>query len=300
MPSEELRVTLYKYCVPARIDALQAARMRFTQPAALNDPFELRPFFDSLAPTGEVERQIVPSWEQLEEELRRQYYALPAAQRALVSADQFTAIVKANPQFVERALAQLKPLVLAAVESFMPELRRMLGDGFAERVGILSLSETADDVLMWAHYADNHRGMVLVFDRSSPFFDRRRSPRDDFFHLRQVQYTDKLPSGKAMTELTALDVFLSKHSRWTSEREWRMLVPLTQPDQVLEADGDRIYLYNFPPSALTGVILGARAHPSLIEEVRALAKSDSRYEHLSLAKATLNESTRQVEIASLE
>jgi len=49
---------LYKYCGPARLDVLQRERIRFTQPAALNDPFELRPYFDQIAPDDAILRHL--------------------------------------------------------------------------------------------------------------------------------------------------------------------------------------------------------------------------------------------------
>lgn len=33
-------------------------------------------------------------------------------------------------------------------------------------LGVLCLSEIHDDILMWSHYADGHRGIVLQFDKS--------------------------------------------------------------------------------------------------------------------------------------
>jgi hypothetical protein len=38
----------YKYLHPSRIDVLRDNRIRFTQPAALNDPFESNPIGDEL------------------------------------------------------------------------------------------------------------------------------------------------------------------------------------------------------------------------------------------------------------
>jgi hypothetical protein len=45
---------LYKYLRPERADVLKSLEIRFTQPNALNDPFELRPRFESLIPEAEV------------------------------------------------------------------------------------------------------------------------------------------------------------------------------------------------------------------------------------------------------
>lgn len=45
---------------------------------------------------------------------------------------------------------------------------------WAERSGILSLTRTPSNALMWAHYADSHRGMVLGIDANAAgLFDER-------------------------------------------------------------------------------------------------------------------------------
>jgi len=45
--NDSLQMTLYKYLHPDRIDLLQNLLIRFTQPGAFNDPFEMQPYFDS-------------------------------------------------------------------------------------------------------------------------------------------------------------------------------------------------------------------------------------------------------------
>lgn len=39
-----------------------------------------------------------------------------------------------------------------------------------DSVGVLSFTEDFTNPLMWAHYADEHRGMVLEFDFEQPLF----------------------------------------------------------------------------------------------------------------------------------
>ena len=61
------QILLYKYLPPDRIDALNRARIRFTQPDQLNDPFESRPVMVAIrkmlrsrliteSPTGSAEQ----------------------------------------------------------------------------------------------------------------------------------------------------------------------------------------------------------------------------------------------------
>ena len=42
-------MNLYKYLIPDRIDVLKNQSIRFSQHMALNDPFEMKPFFELLA-----------------------------------------------------------------------------------------------------------------------------------------------------------------------------------------------------------------------------------------------------------
>src|SRR5689334_11281388 len=54
-------MSLFKYVVSERIDILKNCRIRFTQPSAFNDPFEMQPFFDELG--------LAPNWlDETEEE----------------------------------------------------------------------------------------------------------------------------------------------------------------------------------------------------------------------------------------
>jgi K+-sensing histidine kinase KdpD len=40
--------------------------------------------------------------------------------------------------------------------------------------------------LLWAHYADAHRGFAIEFDPYHPYFNRRRTDKDELYHLRKV------------------------------------------------------------------------------------------------------------------
>jgi hypothetical protein len=62
-----------------------------------------------------------------------------------------------------------------------------------QSVGILCLSEMRDSLLMWGHYADNHRGLVIGFDSDHPFFNKKRNENDDFGYLRKVDSGGSAP-----------------------------------------------------------------------------------------------------------
>lgn len=49
---------IFKYATFERIDILSNAHIRFTQPSSFNDPFELLPYFESVAPEKNVKEYM--------------------------------------------------------------------------------------------------------------------------------------------------------------------------------------------------------------------------------------------------
>ena len=104
--------------------------------------------------------------------------------------------------------------------------------------GIFCMSENSDDILMWSHYADNHRGFCLEF-----------SDTGLFKMAKKVIYTDSIPDmnyfQKTRDEMTE-GVLLTKAASWSYEQEWRILQRNITPG-----------VHNFgKPDFLTGVIFG--------------------------------------------
>lgn len=76
--------------------------------------------------------------------------------RDLVPAEALESLVAVSSAFaVEHA-----PELLGGLTS---AISKGLYTGFDENIGVLSLSEKCDDLLMWAHYAQNHKGLVVGF-----------------------------------------------------------------------------------------------------------------------------------------
>jgi tetratricopeptide (TPR) repeat protein len=160
-------------------------------------------------------------------------------------------------------------------------------DSIRAQIGVLSLTTEPRNLLMWSHYADHHRGLVLEFAASHPFFDQRRWKGDDLHYLRRVKYTRDRPQTR-IEHFREANVLLTKSVEWRYEREWRMLVDLARyPCNARDEAGQEIHLVALPPECLTGVILGARMPDDTREEVRSFVASDPRYKHLTIQCAEL-------------
>lgn len=106
------------------------------------------------------------------------------------------------------------------------------------RFRILALSEDPKSPQLWAHYADNYKGICLCFTTDGTFADAQK-----------VQYVKKKEERKPKTDkqlkMDVLSGFYQKHSGWSYEGEWRIVHEKT----------DDHYLH-FEKNELVGIILG--------------------------------------------
>ncbi|AYM13425.1 DUF2971 domain-containing protein [Agrobacterium tumefaciens] len=122
-------------------------------------------------------------------------------------------------------------------------------DDIKSRAGLLCMSETWKEPLMWGHYADNHRGVSLAFEVNPNKF-------------RQVSYVEERPKledfgAKKVTDLKGevIDrISTMKFNQWSYEREWRSFVRLLNLDYV---DGNHFKLFD-NHLVLKGVLFGSR------------------------------------------
>lgn len=151
---------------------------------------------------------------------------------------------------------------------------------FVSTIGIYCLSEKNDDLLMWSHYSDSHRGLCLIFDATT----------EDtlFWEAFKVVYQEGYPTvnvmeiGKAEEFRNAL---LTKSKCWCYEEERRIL-------KTKKEGGPGIY--SFQPELLTGVVFGALM-PKDDKEIITNWITDYPIE-IIIHQALLNESKYQLDI----
>lgn len=121
-------------------------------------------------------------------------------------------------------------------------------------LGMLCLSAVCDNILMWSHYANGHRGIALQFDKNG--FMKWAG------YCHAVNYQKKYPTLKDWLSCTttnnydelARNFLLRKSADWRYEKEFRAIQDPNLRDNANA--GSRIY--HFPKELLTGVILGAQ------------------------------------------
>lgn len=249
--------TLYKYVTVDRVDIFHHSMIRFTQPSALNDPFELCPLIESLLPDEMVGDILEPNFQLLEEALRSLYRSKPEAFNSRLSEDEVVEIVRINPDFQRQIYQGFGPQLRYFLKMLLPNAKSTMKDVMHKKIGILSLSEDNDNILLWSHYADSHRGFTIEFNSQHEFFDRKRGPKDELYHLRKVRYSNRTNEGKTLCDIDGDELLCSKSLQWQYEKEWRVLCRLEDASRSFKSDSDEIHLFDLPLDSITGVILGA-------------------------------------------
>jgi hypothetical protein len=126
---------LYKYVNIDGLRRILGGTVRFTQPSAFNDPFELLP--EIITPIDAEERQIPLSFD-----------------------------IGSGRQSVPVDALEPIPEGCGCSDAMSRDIVQQLNS----QIGILSLSRVRDSLLMWSHYADQYSGAVLEFDSSHEFF----------------------------------------------------------------------------------------------------------------------------------
>lgn len=251
---------VYKYVTSQRIDSIESGRLRFTQAAALNDPFEANPCFELLKKSFEDRgSNIIDGLKGREPE-----YRLIAAQIR-------------TPLMVQKRLTD-----------FQHEL--------AADWPMLSLTRNRNNLLMWSHYAESHQGFVIGFDGNHEFF--QRTGQRDISSLMEVTYAQKRPLVPRFEEIPANlheIVFLTKSVHWAYEEELRMFAKPRIANWTGEDDrGYAMYLYDVPREAFVEIIFGYRMSNELKKRVATLGRE--RYPNLKIFEARLHQTDFDLDI----
>jgi hypothetical protein len=128
---------------------------------------------------------------------------------------------------------------------------------------ILCFSRNWDNLLLWSHYGDSHKGICLAFDISE---GEQGSNYDT-----DVLYQPNLLQIRRPEDVNfdlANRLLRTKHESWSYEQEVRMFVSLNDPPN---AKGLNWIEYG-PDLVLKEVIIGAQCDPTVSKEVEEAVK----------------------------
>lgn len=107
-----------------------------------------------------------------------------------------------------------------------------LGISLYRENGIVSLTETKDNLLMWSHYASEHSGMVVEFDITHDFFTKKFAGEKGKIigKVNRVLYRKERINNLGES---LLEPYFHKSDEWSYEKEHRLLVSIDNADETL-------------------------------------------------------------------
>ncbi|KHE93441.1 MAG: DUF2971 domain-containing protein [Candidatus Scalindua rubra] len=217
---------LYKYSAFSddAISSLINKTVWFADPRSFNDPFDCR--FDIL-------------------ESSPKSFKMPAKIGVEIMAEKFNACKKDEEYDSPK------------------EYRNKLEKALTE-IGVLCLSSSNDNMLMWSHYADKHKGFCLSF----------RMIGNDIFKVRRVDYEGKYTEIRIedfadKPDRYIKDVIFNKASDWEYEGEYRIVIDIPDGD-----DSKRNIKWEYF-MVLDSIYIGYEMPEHHRDAIKKLFKSDS-------------------------
>ena len=238
---------IYKYLPEdGALKTLENCSIRVTPPNELNDPFECMPCgYDGLSPQT-IMRMVLKK----------------------ILSDQYR-IYYSTMTNINYSPAEWRMWIMSMPENELISFSQRICNGLnnrdwsgwvnslSNRYGISSFSESYDMPTMWAHYADNNKGMVISF-HSNDFSQ----------HLYQVKYMDsriKVPLSSISTRearrKVLIDIMTTKKKIWSTEREWRLISNLS-----MLTKKDNIYLFPFNINAIDSLYFGVHGNKDFFNQ----------------------------------
>lgn len=159
-------------------------------------------------------------------------------------------LIRASQKYALNDPFELRP-------SFGKDRGKAISEGSYFDYSVVSLSETNNNLLMWSHYADEHKGIVIEFDIEQPIFDQYKTNKvlesvvdedDEYIYtineektksrqalntgkIQRVRYNSKRPNLDSYENI--LEHFLVKSEEWIYEKEHRVILPLVAADKLI-------------------------------------------------------------------
>ena len=272
--------TAYKYVnLEGAKKIIANSSLRFARPAEMNDPFDVRidELFDSDLEQflGENKLPLFDLFVQNPEPyLKRKGFQPKAAEMfakalgALPEADK----VQLRNEFAATDLAKLYPDMDGMKQRIEADRQFVISN--IENTGIFCATKNFSNLLMWAHYADQHKGLVLGFKPSLE--------RDSMLMLLEpVIYSNERPAfydpkldwnpdadkeaSRIVSEQIIKRIHFTKSLHWSYEEELRFVIP----DEVKQ--GEQASFLKFYPEELAELYLGCRMEENVKDQISSIA-----------------------------
>lgn len=251
----------FKYYSAKRgLEVLRNLELKITPPDQLNDIFEFSPQFVCSAP-----RRMAKDVLRDKSTVRESYHEDKQTGHFAGTEREYRRLWKSRR-------TTLKNSLVAAIVEKLPTMQTRFQHLHSRYVGVLCLTSNPNSVVMWSHYAENHRGMVIEFDGSWPMFAEGKGLRIVHYLRERPQWDESAKPASDAEKVQFEGVIFHKNEEWSYERESRQLFVLRALRRKSLDDGHEGYFLTIPPKLIISVRLGMFCDPKTVAETKEILK----------------------------
>jgi len=268
---------LYRYFDENGIDVIRNLRLKASKPNKLNDPFEFLP-----AITGEPSLAVFKSRMKDPLLINRAY----AASKQKGNVENKRAFKRSwSKNSVKDAFESFRTKIIPGLREEVDEQKEKLSKNY--RIVCFSNIEeeldSSNEILMWAHYAKNHNGFRICFNKNLLVLSRAS--------LFPMNYSKERPSidvNKAKNAIAIVKKSLeTKFVTWEYEKEYRYLIHITACFQE-KVGNETLDFIKISPKAILSIDVGLNVPDELKKEVALLVQEDD-LKHIKVTNAFLHD-----------
>lgn len=224
-------------------------QLKVTPPNQFNDLFEFTPVARGGLGDGDLAQLT-------SEKAMHEIYAALQAKQPVPDFESFKLMVMRNVNDPKSILEIEKSL-----SATMTENCRNLCNHVSQFLGLICFASKRNNLLMWSHYANGHKGLVIAFNSDHRFFTESARIRHVNYPPGDERFVwdSSLNPGDKGYDAMADTFVLTKSRHWQYEGEMRALLQLDGLERRLIGNGVLAYFLSFPPELIEEVIIGYRA-----------------------------------------
>ena len=268
---------LYKYVtISGLINILEKGKLKWSAPRTFNDPFDLQPDFldydldDFRSIAEEKIYQIIFGTKKPPEGVNQVFLTM---RRKRIN----------NSSISKKSLkSEIQKICDRMINKELEWRKGPKKDIGLGKARVLCLSEIHNDILMWGHYTNNHKGGTLKFKSGKdlvldnveihPISYREERPTKDF----PSRFLDGVLGISKTLDITKYLYVKSLH--WEYEHEWRLLR--------MASNEDEAEFHNFPPKVLKEIYLGCKI--SQEDKLKVKDLLIDKFSHVKVFQASTN------------
>lgn len=260
----------YKYCDQDGIKIVESLELKLPYVSEVNDPLECLPFFDCPDDKAAMKEQWLRTFS-------RNNISPPVNWEQILN------------ELFERG----------EIRKELEESSLKCQKNLNQKSCLLSVSKTARNTVMWAHYADSHKGVVIGIDFDKVFYEICRIICG--LKLNQVKYSEQRPRINILTDFEIqpeafFRTTLTKSSEWKYEREFRAVFPVDTLEKLRKEgfaslkdfNGKKTWFLRLNPESIREIVYGLYTEDSLKKKVIDLIKRPD-LQHIKLYQAEESE-----------